>query len=329
MSLQRGTRRSKAILLLASFSVAGLLACSALGTLSSRSQPSYPPIPGSQVAPPIPSTPEAEVPTRSSPESLGPTVAGQSTASPAVTPSTLPETPDLAARVSDSLSLLLGGEPSSAVGSADQGRSSAFPSFHLKASYSDPYKWWGGVGIGWLVLYDKVEADVQGHDLHLIQTSRTWSLTFNRLWWQPPDANFYVVNGKEMMVVQGAPVDVPGSVLALWGNWPWSLALAVQAGAFGSSPNGDDSVAGRQAQVVDIDTARAQAGQLESLPGYPGIAVVYSRGRVWIDRVTGALLKAQIEYKISQPEQDEYLPPIPVVAKLEVSEIGRAVVTLP
>ncbi len=61
-----------------------------------------------------------------------------------------------------------------------------------------------------------------------------------------------------------------------------------------------EAIDGRTAEVYDVDMAKADPAVLAGVQGFIGKGVTRAAGKVWVDRETGGLLKANLDLERRQ-----------------------------
>jgi hypothetical protein len=199
-------------------------------------------------------------------------------------------------------------------------KASALPSYHLEASGSEP-AWNSGLRQAEVTTYT-LHADAQGQDLHLQYSSFKGS--------QPlKNVEGYIVGGKEYLMANGKPTASVGSVQLLWLQWPLNTDIALAGASTGAASQGETTLAGRTAEVYAVDTANANPAALEALKGFSDITA--AKGTVWIDKDTGALLKAVLDYTatFTDPTSKAALGTGNGHVEIAVTNVGAVTVALP
>ena len=196
------------------------------------------------------------------------------------------------------------------------GQPPVLPSARLEASGADP-AWNRSLRKAEVTTYT-VQADMQGADLHLLYSTAKAN---------PIDG--YIVGGKEYRLVNGHAQLAPGSVKLYWAEWPLNAGFALAAAATGATPQGETDLGGRTAQVFAVDSANANPAALAALKGFSDITA--SKGTVWIDKDTGALLKATLDYQatLTDPASKAVLGTGNGHVEIAVSNVGSVTVALP
>jgi hypothetical protein len=108
-------------------------------------------------------------------------------------------------------------------------------------------------------------------------------------------------------------------------SYAWTPALSVAAS--GATPAGEEKIDGRVADKYNVEARPKALDRLRPL-----MNLAYSKGAAWLDRQTGALLKASIDYKerFSEPRgSDKLLGAGEGHVEMTVTRVGRVTVKLP
>lgn len=228
---------------------------------------------------------------------------------PAATQPPAPPAADLQSRISDSYNRT--------VGITDAGV--VLGSFHIEMSGSDPI---------WNAETSQVEtknwtmtADFQGDDIYLVytsdgQTTEGWMID------QGTD------NAKYYERVEGE-VQESFMLPLVWLNVLTPIFPLVVA-ATGPTSQGGESIDGRAAEKYGVDSADAPPGVMGMVGGF--LNITSSRGTVWVDQATVALLKTILDYeqKFTDPEKpDTVLGTGSGHVEILVTRVGQVTVQLP
>lgn len=176
-----------------------------------------------------------------------------------------------------------------------------------------------------------LKADVSGEDVHMTQTITTGSQAAKT-------TEGYIIGGgmakseaggKEYETVAGKTQE-SFWVSLTWVTFPLRLIAPLTIAATGSSAQGEETIDGRAAEKYGVDSANAPAGVMGILSAM--FTVTSSKGTVWVDKQTGALLKATLDF-----QQNEVDPPGSgtVVGtgsghiEISVTKVGQVSVALP
>lgn len=234
---------------------------------------------------------------------------------PTAKPGATSQSSDPSSRVGDSVGRLLTDEPR------------AFKSFHIEASGKDP-KWNATTKKVEFTTYS-YKADQADTDLYLLSTTQDGTEPAKTLEGYSIKGGIGEPDGKEYEVVNGKLVDSFGVTMA-WVFFPLQVIVPLSIAATGTSAQGTESIDGRVADKYALDSAKAPAGVMGALTGM--FSYTSSKGTAWVDKETGALLKAVLDYELDLVD-----PPgsKTVVGKgvghleLLVTKVGKTTVTLP
>ena len=113
-----------------------------------------------------------------------------------------------------------------------------------------------------------------------------------------------------------------------WAMLPLEYGLPLIYASMGPTAAGSESVDGRSADKFNVDTAKAPAGTLGALKGF-GLNVYTSKGTVWVDKETGALLKMVIDYESDVQDAGKVVGKGSGHIDLAVTQVGKVSVKLP
>lgn len=191
-----------------------------------------------------------------------------------------PAAEDLQTRVSDSYNRTLGFEAGTVLGSLHLEITATEPSWDFNTNQVVTRNW-------------TLSADIQEDDWYLILNSDG---EVTEGWYIDSTSDFprgLGPDGQESFTVAFAFISVIGPAIP--------LAIA----ATGPTAQGTEVIERRTAEKYGVDSANAPPGVLEVLQGI--IFMNYSRGTVWVDSQTGALLRAVLDYEqeFADPENPE------------------------
>lgn len=257
---------------------------------------------GAPAATPTPLGPPGETPAAPLPAATQPPA-------PAATQPPAPPAADLQARISDSYDRT--------VGITDAGV--VLGSFHIEMSGSDPI---------WNAETSQVEtknwtmtADFQGDDVHLVYTSdgettEGWVIDQDK-------------ESEKWYEMVGGQVQESFLLPLVWLNVLTPIFPLVVA-ATGPTSQGGESIDGRAAEKYGVDSADAPPGVMGMVGGF--LNITSSRGTVWVDQATVALLKTILDYeqKFTDPEKpDTVLGTGSGHVEILVTRVGQVTVQLP
>ncbi len=210
-----------------------------------------------------------------------------------------------AIRVINGLNILLGMDDSHPAPS----------SFHMEAFHNAP-GWENGEVIH---IEDRMVADVEGKNIHFVdrETAPDGTVT---------ETEAYLIGDLQYDVENGL-LQPPGTSLKklAWVMWPLDPIFILGTGASSAIPAGTEILDGRTADIFDIDSG-------DSLSGASGVSlnITAVKGRVWIDRETGALLKAELDYQADVKDADgKIMDNAAGRLEITVTQVGKVTVTLP
>jgi hypothetical protein len=165
------------------------------------------------------------------------------------------------------------------------GQTPALPSYHLEVNHFVPV--WAGGKLD--RTQEVLSADVQGKDVHF--TDRTTAPTG-----PASTVEAYMINGTEYVVRDGMVTPGQGMTALTWTTWQMDPTIIISVGSQGTTPAGIESLDGRTAERYNLDgSGTLGAGTFGGI-GLPGTQATATRGSVWVDQETGALLKAVLDY---------------------------------
>jgi hypothetical protein len=201
------------------------------------------------------------------------------TPGPEVSPETGGESSPMM-RVVNGLNILLG---------MDAGHP-APPSFHMEAFHNAPGWEAGGV----IHIQDRMTADVQGENIHFVDRETATNGTVT-------ETECYLMGDLEYDVENGM-LQPPGTGMKklAWALWPLDPIAILGTGAGSAKSTGTEALDGRTDEIYDIDAGG------DTLGGVAGVSlnITAVKGRVWIDRETGALVKAELDYRADVKDAD-------------------------
>jgi len=234
--------------------------------------------------------------------------------SPAPKPTPAKPSEDIQDRVSDSFNRTMGMEEA------------VFDSFHLEANGTNPK---------WNEETEQVEdeawsisADVSGDDVYLEHSSAIGDA-------EAEVTKGYVIDGgiaddgEEYEVVDGK-LQSSFLISLTWVAFPLEVVIPLAIAATGPTLQGEEVIDGRTAERYTVDSAKAPAGAMEVLGEM--FTLTSSKGTVWVDKETGAMLKANLAF-----EQKVIYPPGSATevgrgsgtVEVEVTKVGQVTVRLP
>jgi hypothetical protein len=110
-----------------------------------------------------------------------------------------------------------------------------------------------------------------------------------------------------------------------WMLWSTNLGLLLSSSSSGATAAGTETLDGRTAEIYAIDSSGL------SIPGVPGnlLPITSLTGNIWVDQVTGALLKAVLDYQADVGDNSGTLKGSGTGhLEITVTQIGNVTVTL-
>ncbi len=165
-----------------------------------------------------------------------------------------------------------------------------------------------------------ISADVQGKDVHIIQTDPGAS----------ESKEGFIIGDKEYKMIDGQPQEMMGQIAMGWAMWPLQVIMPYAYSAYFAQKTGTDSVDGRPADVYSFDSANASQASDSMMDSFGFGDMATGQGTVWIDQETGAMLKLDLTYTdtITDYDQNEIGPGTGHIT-LEISKVGQVTVTSP
>lgn len=198
---------------------------------------------------------------------------------------------------------------------------SPFASYHIDVKLTQP-TWDDAAGQVKTEAYT-LSADTQGVDAHL---------TYNTTPEDPSTAvEGYVIGEQGYKVVNGQVEEDLLGVTMEWAMWPLNVIFPISIATTGVELAGTETVEGRTAEVYQVDSAKAPAGVMDAMKSFMMVPVTGSRGTMWVDQETGALLKASLTFEadVVDNQTKAVLGSGPGTLEVTVSQIGQAPVKLP
>jgi hypothetical protein len=181
---------------------------------------------------------------------------------------------DPAIRVTNSLELL-----------ADtQASPPPLPSFHLEMKQLTPVMSSGAVA----QTVETVSADVEGANVHFTDST-------TKPGDKPVVTEAYIVGDQNYTIKDGKATPDFGMSSVAWATWPINGELVIGLGTLKTTPAGTETLEGRPAEKYTLGGTSGDdpSGVLSSM----GLPVTDVTGEVWVDKATGVLLKAELDYK--------------------------------
>lgn len=225
---------------------------------------------------------------------------------------------ELQDRISESLNRTLGVEKQ------------VLPSYHIEIQGSEPT--WNTNTKRVETRTYTVKADVAGDNIHLTHTTATGNEAAKTI-------DGYIIagglakseaGGKEYEVVGGQLKDSFFGVGLAWAMLPLNLVVPLAVAATGPTPQGEEAMDGRTVEKYAVDSGNAPPGVMGILGGMFGVAA--SKGTVFVDRETGALLKATLDFEqnfVDPPGSGTVVGSGRGRIEIVVTRVGQVTVSLP
>ena len=198
---------------------------------------------------------------------------------------------------------------------------SAFDSFHIELVLDTPQA--NDDNTALVNETVTISADVAGKNVHIYQVDP--GMTEAKEGYILGDAD------KEYKLVDGAWEETMGNIALSWALWPLQVVMPYgYASALYSNKIGSEEINGRQANVYELDTSKADAAVVASMETW-GVGGMSAKGQVWIDKETGAMIKLVLDYtsEIKSLDGNINLGEGNGHIELEISKVGEVTVTSP
>ena len=113
-----------------------------------------------------------------------------------------------------------------------------------------------------------------------------------------------------------------------WSTWPINAEVVLGLGTLKTTPGGTDTLEDRKADLYTLGGSLANdpTGALAGI----GLPVSDVKGQVWVDQLTGALVKATLDYKAQATGSQGANPPTgDGHLEITVTKIGQVTVNDP
>jgi hypothetical protein len=142
-----------------------------------------------------------------------------------------------------------------------------------------------------------ISADVQGKDVHILQTDPgTTTLKEG-----------FIIGDKEYKMVDGKPQEMMGQIALGWAMWPLQVIMPYAYVANFARQTGADTLDGRAVDIYTFDSANADTASNSMMDSFGLSGMTTGKGTVWIDKVTGAMLKLEMSYTSDFKDNDQKL----------------------
>ena len=169
----------------------------------------------------------------------------------------------------------------------------------------------------------KISADVAGKNVHIFQVDPGAT--------EAKEGYIIGDNDTEYKWVDGAWQPTMGQIALGWALWPMQVVTPyAYASALYTNKTGTEEIDGRSADVYELDTSKADPATVAGMETF-GVKGLSGKGKVWIDRETGAMLKLDLDYtnELTSLDGSVDLGAGSGHVSLELSKIGQVTVTSP
>jgi hypothetical protein len=172
-----------------------------------------------------------------------------------------------------------------------------------------------------LIKKSKTEADVQGSSVHLFRTLADATQS----------SEGYIIGDKEYKIVDKTPQEMMGQIALGWSFWHLEATFPYSANAAIATKTGTDTFEGRPVNVFTVDTSKIDPAVLESYQTMGMFPINSSKGTIWIDQQTGALVMANIDYElqVKNLDSDKLVGTGNGHVDISISKIGQVTVKAP
>jgi hypothetical protein len=168
-----------------------------------------------------------------------------------------------------------------------------------------------------------ISADVAGKNVHIFQIDPGMT--------NPKEGYIIGDTDKEYKKVDGAWQETMGQIALAWAMWPMQVVMPYSySTSVYANKTGSEAVDGRDATVYELDTTKADAAVIASMAAF-GLGNFNSKGQVWIDKKTGALLKLKLDYTedVMNSDASKAIGTGNGSITMEISKVGAVTVTSP
>jgi hypothetical protein len=168
-----------------------------------------------------------------------------------------------------------------------------------------------------------ISADIAGKNVHIFQIDPGKT--------EPKEGYIIGDTDKEYKKVDGAWQETMGQIALAWAMWPMQVVMPYSySTSVYAHKSGSEAVDGRDATVYELDTTKADAAVIASMKAF-GLGNFNSKGQVWIDQKTGALLKLKLDYTedVMNSDASKAIGSGTGSITMEVSKVGQVTVTSP
>ena len=167
-----------------------------------------------------------------------------------------------------------------------------------------------------------ISADVEGKNIHIFQIDPGET--------EPKEGYIIGNNDTEYKLVDGEWQETIGQIAMSWAMWPLEVVMPyAYAASLYTNKTGTENIDGRSAVVYELDSSKADPATLAGMQEY-GIEMT-AKGKVWIDKETGGMLKLLLDYTsdLTTLDGSETIGTGTGHIELEITEVGKVSVISP
>ncbi len=165
-----------------------------------------------------------------------------------------------------------------------------------------------------------ISADVQGKDVHILQND-------------PGTTVFkegFIIGDKEYKMIDGKPEETMGQIALGWAMWPLQVTMPYAYAAYFANKTGTDTIDGRAVDIYTFDSATADSASNSLMDSFGLSGMTTGKGTVWIDKVTGAMIKLEMTYTSDFKDNDQKLIGSGTgTIALQITSVNQVTVTSP
>lgn len=167
-----------------------------------------------------------------------------------------------------------------------------------------------------------ISADVEGKNVHIFQIDPG----------ETEAKEGYIIgeNDTEYKLVDGNWQETNGQIAMAWAMWPLQVVMPyAYATSLYTNKTGTEDIDGRTAIVYELDSSKADPATLAGMQDY-GMNMT-AKGKVWIDKETGGMLKLLMDYTsdLTTLDGSETIGTGTGHIELKIYEVGKVTVTSP
>ena len=168
---------------------------------------------------------------------------------------------------------------------SSEGEPSVFDSYHIELLMDTPQPNEDYTAV--INETTSISADVQGKNIHIFQLDPGAT--------EPKEGYIIGDNDTEYKLVDGTWQQSLGFIAMAWAMWPLQVVVPYSyAASLYANEIGSEEIDGRTAFVYELDSTKGDPVAQEGMKEFSMDMV--SKGKVWIDKETGGMLKLQLDY---------------------------------